>query len=145
MIPTHRWSAQIPEILVWLVAGLFLFAGVSKYMDFDGFMRSVRSFQLLPGFLVPLWAILVPAIEIGAACACLSTSWRLQGLKVLLGLVFLFTGVIFISWLRDIPLVCDCFGPSQSQWSFAALFHRNAILLGFLFFLTAHFRSASTK
>lgn len=93
-----------------VLAGLLLWAGVSKASDHQGSILSVNSYDVLPDTLVRLTATLLPWIEIAIA------------MLLILGLFVRFAGAstailtaVFVAGMaqakaRGLQIDCGCFG-----------------------------------
>ncbi|WP_336732726.1 MauE/DoxX family redox-associated membrane protein, partial [Chryseobacterium sp. VD8] len=78
------------EIVVVLLVILFLYTGVSKFVDFKGFTYDLNN-QPFPNSLTPLLRWLIPLTEISIVIALLFEKARLIGLYASLFLMSLFT------------------------------------------------------
>jgi len=76
-MPIRRFA---PLIVRWLLAGVFLVAGVLKIVDPIGFARSIVDYDLIPEVVVPAIAVVLPWWEVGAAALVIVGRWRLGGL-----------------------------------------------------------------
>ena len=106
--------------LRWLLAAVFLLAGVSKALDPAATAQAIAHYHLLPAWLAPWAGLYVPWLEIGCGLALLSQRLRTGGwlLALLLSACFaVFTGSAL---LRGLDISCGCFGarssPGQLPW-----------------------------
>jgi len=106
-MPIRRFA---PLIVRWLLAGVFLVAGVLKIVDPIGFARSIVDYDLIPEVVVPAIAVVLPWWEVGAAALVIVGPWRLGGLAVLLGLSVTFLTLGVITFARGLSPECGCFG-----------------------------------
>ncbi len=94
----------------FVVGGLFIYAGSLKMLDPVAFADSIATYQLVPGFLINLVAILLPPLEIVAGLM-LIIGYQLRlaafslGVLCLVFLVALSQGVA-----RGLEIDCGCFG-----------------------------------
>ncbi len=105
-----KWVRRIPR---FLLAGIFLWAGVAKLMNPWAFADRVADFQFFPEILVNGIAIVVPVVELAAAGLLLSWRWTRQGalLSILLTLGF----AVLFGWaaMHGRPVQCSCFGGGE--------------------------------
>jgi len=95
------------------LGAVFLAAGILKACDPHAFAVSIARLRIVPMELVGPIAILLPWIEIVGAIALLDPRSRDAGLKVLLGMLAVFTAVLAIGLLRG-GTSCGCFGKSDT-------------------------------
>jgi len=81
-------SAEL--ICRWVLALLFLYAGVQKVMDPYGFAKTVYGYGILPGEMVNITAIVLPWVEVLAGGALLIGVWPMSSAGVISGLLLLF-------------------------------------------------------
>ncbi len=100
----------ILETISALLIMLFLYASISKFLDFRTFIGETNN-QPLPNSLTPFIVWTVPSLEIAIALALMFDRTRLAGFYASLGLMILFTlytGIILMHFFRYIP--CSCGG-----------------------------------
>lgn len=107
---------RILEIISALLVFLFIYAAVSKLLDFDKFNYQLHQSPFIAnisGFVA--WAI--PLGEIGISILLISKRTRIVGLYLSLFLMLLFTGYIFIMLKYSSYLPCSCGGVlSKMSW-----------------------------
>jgi putative oxidoreductase len=111
MEPSPQKVAVGLTALRWLLAAVFLVAGVSKAVDPAATARAIAHYHLLPAWLAPWAGWYVPWLEISCGLALLSQRLRTGGwlLALLLSASFaVFTGSAL---LRGLDIRCGCFGP----------------------------------
>ena len=102
------------ERLVPFALGLvFLAAGILKIVDPLAFAVSIARLRIVPMALVGPTAILIPWIEVVAAVALFVPGYRDAALRLLLGMLVLFTAILGIGLLRG-AASCGCFGKADS-------------------------------
>ncbi|WP_376786631.1 MULTISPECIES: MauE/DoxX family redox-associated membrane protein [Sphingobacterium] len=98
------------EIVVVLLVILFLYTGVSKFVDFEGFTYDLNN-QPFHNSLTPLLRWLIPITEISIVLALLFDKARLMGLYASLFLMSLFTiytALVLFHVFEYVP--CSCGG-----------------------------------
>jgi uncharacterized membrane protein YphA (DoxX/SURF4 family) len=90
------------------IAGLFLYAGVTKLADMAGFAQTIAAYRILPDPLVPCAAMGLPVVEILAGGGALfNRRWAILGLT---GIMILFLGVLSYGVAMGLNIDCGCFG-----------------------------------
>jgi putative oxidoreductase len=124
-----RWSARLG------LAGLFLWAGISKLLDPSVLAQDISHYRLLPGALIPPLALALPIFECVAGLALLTRTY-VQGGGLLAGLMLAaFAAAMAQAKLRGIDLNCGCFGPDIADpvsWTKVAFDAGLAILAGWI-------------
>lgn len=116
----------------WLVAGLFLFAAVSKFTDLGRFRDSLDTWLLIPGAIRPALAVLIPTLELSAAL--LFFGWPRLLYYMAFGVMLAgFTALYAAHLIAYEPPDCECFLKLEAfaQWKSAVtgVIPRNLVLL----------------
>jgi len=93
-----------------VLAGVWLYAGVSKITDLSGSVRAVKAYDLLPPALAEWVGAALPVVEIGLGLlllAGLATRVAAAGSALLLAA---FMVGIASAWARGLEIDCGCFG-----------------------------------
>jgi putative oxidoreductase len=101
------------ECIVALLIMLFLYASISKFLDFKTFIDQMNN-QPLPNSWTPFLVWAIPGLEIAISLSLLFEYTRLLGLYASLILMILFTvytGIILLHFFPYIP--CSCGGVIQ--------------------------------
>jgi len=117
---------------VWRIVGLlvgavFIFAGLTKMVDFQpfrvldpmDFARDIDNYKLLPWWLSVRLALYLPWLEIICGLALVFRRLYSGALALLLALLVVFIGASFAAKARGIDITCGCFGHVSDQLSFA--------------------------
>lgn len=105
-----RNKKLIIEIVVLLLVILFLYTGVSKFVDFKGFTYDLNN-QPFPNSFTPILKWVLPLSEIVIAGALLFEKTRLIGLYaslVLMSLFTIYTALVLLHVFEYVP--CSCGG-----------------------------------
>lgn len=123
----------LTEVLTSLLILLFLYASISKYIDFAAFKRSMHH-QPFPFWLSTIFIWTVPPIEISIAVLLIVPFTRLAGLYASLVLMSLFTFYIAGILLHFFPYVpCSCGGViSRLSWGQHLVFNVFFLLVAYL-------------
>jgi uncharacterized membrane protein YphA (DoxX/SURF4 family) len=93
-----------------LLAGVWLYAGLSKLGDLDGSVRAVKAYRLLPLTVAELVGAALPLVEVGLGLLLLAGfATRLAGV-VSAVLLAGFVAGIASAWARGLRIDCGCFG-----------------------------------
>jgi len=117
---------------------LFVYAGAVKLVAIANFAKDVKSFQLVPAFLVGPIAFSLPWLEVGLGALLVAKRLRCVSLLGLLFLMSLFTGAITSAYCRGITITCGCFGSRANQTSYQWLFTRDIVILVLLVVVAIH-------
>lgn len=97
-------------IIRFLLAILFIFAGIQKFKNPLAFADALASFHLLPPPLIRLIALGLPPLEIATGCMLLFACGLRKAALLSLALSACFTAAFAASILRGISVHCGCFG-----------------------------------
>lgn len=115
------------RIIGLLVGAIFIFAGLTKMVDFQPlrvldpmeFARDIDNYKLLPWWLSVRLALYLPWLEIICGLALVFRRLYSGALALLLALLVVFIGASFAAKARGIDITCGCFGHVSDQLSFA--------------------------
>ncbi len=133
-ITVYQWSSNG---LRYLLAALFLWAGIAKLIDPKSFARSIDAFDIVPDDWLVAVAIGLPVIEILIALVVL-LRWPC-GLPLMAGLLLLFIGVLWYGVLSGLNVDCGCFSLAEqdSQTSLLQAFWRDWLMLAAVCYIFA--------
>ena len=98
-------------LTIRIVLGLvFIFAAISKAAEPELFARSIANYKLLPIFLINIFAIILPWIELCAGLLLIFGVSVKENSTILSGLLLVFLIAIGISLMRGLDIECGCFG-----------------------------------
>src|SRR6266550_1266447 len=148
------------RILDFVLAGMFIFAGLSKILDLDRliadlqqlqfasafadlrnlslaspaeFARGIDNFKILPWPVSVALAFYLPWLEIFCAFALVFRFLYRGALSILSVSIVVFTLATIAAKVRGLDITCGCFGHASQHWSFPTHLITNlAILAGLL-------------
>jgi len=151
-------SNIIYRILDFVLAGVFIFAGLSKMFDLDHlvadlthlrfgdalvhfqqlsvaspveFASGIDNFKLVPWPVSVALAFYLPWLEIFCALGLMFRLLYRGALTLLIMLMVVFTVAITAAKVRGLDITCGCFGHASQHWSFPSHLATNlAILAG---------------
>ncbi|MDO6432276.1 hypothetical protein Q4E93_16865 [Flavitalea sp. BT771] len=98
------------EAIAALLILLFLYAGISKFLEFDRFIGEMNN-QPFPNSWTPFLVWTIPSLEIVIALTLMFERTRLPGLiasLILMTLFTLYTGSVLLHFFAYVP--CSCGG-----------------------------------
>ncbi len=95
----------------------FLLAGALKLADLPGFYQSILNDSILPPVAARPLAWYLPWLEIVAALAVLTPTFRRTAAHLLFGLLVLFSLLTLYAWIIGRPPDCGCFGGLTSGFT----------------------------
>ncbi|MGD8251495.1 MAG: MauE/DoxX family redox-associated membrane protein [Desulfobacterales bacterium] len=130
---SSRWldSDRVELAARWLLGGAFLAASIHKVIDPSGFAKVLFGYDLLPGIVINLTAILLPFMELVAGVCLLAGVFPRSAAKILSVLLVFFTAAVAYNWSRGYQFDCGCFstGTTDSVSSPPLTIGRNLLLL----------------
>lgn len=155
----HQKSYFVWRILDFVLAGVFVFAGLSKMFDLDHlvadllhlrfgdalvhfrqlslagpaeFANGIDNFKLVPWPVSVALAFYLPWLEIFCALGLLFRFLYRGALTLLIILMLVFTLAITAAKVRGLDITCGCFGHASQHWSFPSHLATNLTILAAL-------------
>lgn len=96
--------------LARIILGLiFFYSGLVKIADAQLFVTAVENYRLLPDFLTPFFAVVLPWVELVAGFALISGFKALPAVTLINLLIIVFIVALSISYFRGLNIDCGCF------------------------------------
>ena len=161
------------RILDFVVAGIFVFAGLTKILNLDQlitdlqhlrfasafadlgnlslaspaeFASDIDNFKILPWPASVALAFYLPWLEILCALGLVFRFFHRGALSILTALIVVFTLATIAAKVRGLDITCGCFGHASQNWSFPAHLATNlAILVALLALFFAHARKRGIR
>ena len=112
-----------------LLAGVFLFAGISKATDPSRFALDIQGYRLVPERMLMPAALYLPWLEIVCGISILSGVGLRGGLVVTSALLSIFLGAMMSAVIRGVDIRCGCFGDAADRPGLMLPMLRNFLLL----------------
>ncbi len=117
-IMIHRDAGEYIIIIIRAFLGvLFIYASIHKILYPAAFAETVSNYQILPGYLVNIFAVVLPWLEIMVGI-CLVTGIFLHGATTL---AFLMLATFFVAlastFARGLNIDCGCFSQAAGSVS----------------------------
>ena len=136
MVKSFVW-----RILDFIIAAIFIYAGVLKALDPVQFAHDIDHYKILPWTIGAGLAFYLPWLEILSGLALIFRLFYRGALSILTALVVVFLVATIAAKARGLDITCGCFGHASQHWSFPSHLATNlAILTGLLVLL---FKAAS--
>src|SRR5205807_9403291 len=131
----------------FVVAGLFIVAGLTKIFDLDhviadlrhlrlgdllidlqsirfadpaAFANDIDNYKILPWTIGVALAFYLPWLEIFCGIALIVRYFYRGALSILMALILVFTLATTAAKVRGLDITCGCFGHASQHWSFPA-------------------------
>jgi hypothetical protein len=108
--PPSNAARLLTSLALLAVAGIFLYAGISKITAPADFARAIELYRIVPGTLAAITALYLPWLEIGCAFAIFIRALRGGALALLTLCSTVFTAAIASALVRGLDISCGCFG-----------------------------------
>ena len=129
----HRTLSIFWRILDFVLAGIFIYAGVVKAIDPVQFASDIDNFKILPWPVSVALAFYLPWLEILCALGLVFRVLYRGALSILTASIVIFTLATTAAKVRGLDITCGCFGHASQHWSFPSHLATNlAILAGLL-------------
>ena len=114
-----------------LVAGVFIYAGVTKVMDPRAFADSIATFRLLPPELINVLALSLPVFEVLVGVLLVVGGWKRQAAFAVFLLSLVFCIAMGQALARGLEVDCGCFGSgAPAAWKTWLTLGRDVLLAG---------------
>lgn len=96
-----------------LILGIvFIYASIDKISHPEAFAEAVYNYQILPGFLINLTAIVLPWLELILGLFLIIGLFREGSACIVTGLLVIFFGAMVFNLARGLDIHCGCFSTS---------------------------------
>ena len=120
------------RILDFIVAAVFIYAGVLKILDPAQFAHDVNNYRILPWTLSVALGFYLPWLEIFCGLALIARFLYRGALSILTVLIVVFTLATIAAKVRGLDITCGCFGHASQHWSLPAHLATNSAILAAL-------------
>ena len=102
----NKWLVLLFRLIVGIT---FVYASLDKIAHPDQFARIVYNYKILPGFLINIFAIALPWVELFCGLF-LILGLFVESSSLLLGLLLVsFIIALSVNFLRGVDIACGCF------------------------------------
>lgn len=100
----------------WLLGLVFLYACFHKILDPSAFAKIIYGYQLLPGFLINVTAIILPFVELFAGVCLIVGILPRPAAIIINGMLAVFIIAISINLARGHAFDCGCFSIHEAGY-----------------------------
>jgi uncharacterized membrane protein YphA (DoxX/SURF4 family) len=118
----HVFHSRWVEFVVRLLLGAtFIFASYHKILAPAEFAKLVYGYNLFPGELINLIAIILPFVELIAGLSLILGFYPRSAAMIIMAMLLLFILILSINIARGYEIDCGCFSvnklfPAESPW-----------------------------
>ena len=131
----HRRSNMLWRIIDFIIAAVFIYAGVLKMLDPGQFAHDINNYRILPWTLSVALAFYLPWLEILCGLGLIFRFLYRGALSILTALIVVFTLATIAAKVRGLDITCGCFGHASQHWSLPAHLATNLGILAALLVL----------
>ena len=94
----------------FLLGGLFVYSAWGKIGDPGIFANTVMRYELLPEFMVGMFALTLPMVELLSGLALMFTKWTREAALIVVAMLVMF--IVALGWAvaNGLEIDCGCFG-----------------------------------
>ncbi len=93
----------------------FVYASIHKILDPAAFAATVYNYQILPGSLVNITALVLPWLELIAGAMLILNVWMPGAVSAVTGLLAVFAGALAFNMARGLDIGCGCFTAASAE------------------------------
>src|SRR6266567_2870233 len=124
MVKSFVW-----RILDFIIAAIFIYAGVLKALDPVQLAHDIDHYKILPWTIGVGLAFYLPWLEIFCGLALIFRLLYRGALSILTALVAIFIVATIAAKVRGLDITCGCFGHASQNWNFPAHLALDLVLL----------------
>ena len=101
----------------FVIGGVFLYSGITKLLDLDGFTQSILNYQLLPIDIIPASATVMATLEAICGLALILNAFTAASALVVNILLIVFICAVTSALIRGLDINCGCFSSDPDAFS----------------------------
>lgn len=125
----------ILNIIRWILAFIFIFAGIIKIFNINDFVEIIYQLVIIPDLFAPTFAYIIVLTEIAVGIALILKLYYNITLRASLYLIIIFSVIVTIKLVEGADVSCGCFGDFSDSKIDVFTLIRNFVLLTFNFIL----------
>jgi len=102
------------RVLSFLIAGIFIYAGILKILAPVGFARDIDNYKILPWPAAVAFGFFLPWLEVFCGLALIIRRSYRGALLILSGLTIVFVIASVVAKARGLDISCGCFGHAST-------------------------------
>jgi len=99
----------------FILAFVFIYASLDKILHPGAFAKAVFNYQVLPGELINLTALILPWLELILGACLLLNRWMKGASCIAAVLMCVFMGLILFNLARGLDISCGCFSTNPAE------------------------------
>ncbi len=116
-------------LLRLFVGGVFIYASIDKIAHPGQFAHAIENYRILPWFLINIFAIILPWIELVSGVLLIAGVWLNGSAITISALLLIFIIAITAGLLRGLDISCGCFNTTGGQKIGLSLIIKDVVLL----------------
>lgn len=112
MNPFYRFFYHLIRLVL---GGVFIYASLDKILNPGLFAQAVFNYQVLPGELINLTALILPWLELILGACLLFNRWMQGASSLAAVLMTFFMGLILFNLARGLDISCGCFSTNPAD------------------------------
>ena len=113
----------------FFIGCMFIYTGIIHGLDPGAFAKAITNYQLLPFFLINIFAIVLPFVELFAGATIIINRFERGGSLITSLMLATFTVAIAISLARGLDISCGCFSTNPDAEKISWLYMIRDIIL----------------
>jgi uncharacterized membrane protein YphA (DoxX/SURF4 family) len=125
----NDWLLLIARLVL---GGFFIYAAIDKIAHPADFAKIVYNYRILPGDLINVFALILPALELFCGIALVAGTYTLGASAILTGMLAMFLVAVSAAIARGIKIDCGCFttsGDGAREVGMPLIYQDTALLL----------------
>jgi len=111
---TRRFLASLALPARIYLGGVFIFASIYKIQEPYEFALSVATYQISPLYLINLFAIILPWLELFVGITIIAGFWTRESAFLILGMMVLFAVALAYALAQGHEMTCGCFASQEA-------------------------------
>ena len=126
LLCTNSWTLLLLRLFI---GGIFIYASIDKIAHPEQFARAIENYRILPWFLINIFAIILPWIELVSGVLLIAGVWLNGSAITISALLLIFIIAITAGLLRGLDISCGCFNTTGGQKIGLSLIIKDVVLL----------------
>ena len=122
----NSWTLLLLRLLI---GGVFIYASIDKIAHPGQFAHAIENYRILPWFLINIFAIILPWIELVSGVLLIAGVWLNGSAITISALLLIFIIAITAGLLRGLDISCGCFNTTGGQKIGLSLIIKDVVLL----------------
>ncbi len=126
------FSNKYFQLIIRVIIGfVFIFAGMEKISDPEGFAVSISNYKAVPIWTVNFFAIIIPWIEVVSGLFLIFGIFIKENTLIISSLLVVFIILVAYAMIRGLDIECGCFGTMDgARVGFKKILENTLMLIG---------------